>query len=281
MNQTRPPSDARTAEQVREHYQVEKQLADRLRRASKSERRELYSSLYDELYRRIPHHPQLTRKQSTLEKSQAVDTQMVFLKRFLTPQCTFLEVGPGDCSLSYEVARYVNHVYAVDVSNEITRNTEVPANFQLILSDGSSIPVAGGSVDVVYSNQLMEHLHSDDALDQLRNIFLALVPGGRYICATPNRLTGPHDISQGFDEEATCFHLREYAAYELYPLFKYVGFSNIRVYLSWKGKHWRCPSTMFFQFERLLDKLPSDVRVRIIRNRFVQGILRFTILATK
>jgi hypothetical protein len=52
----------RTAEQIREHYEIEKQLASRLRMAGKAERRTLYAALYDELYRRVPHHPQLTKK---------------------------------------------------------------------------------------------------------------------------------------------------------------------------------------------------------------------------
>lgn len=49
----------RTRNQVREHYEIEKELAARLRNASREERRHLYSSLYDDLLRRIPHHPML------------------------------------------------------------------------------------------------------------------------------------------------------------------------------------------------------------------------------
>lgn len=58
-------------EQIREYYEIEKELANRLRYASKQERRYLYSSLYDELYRRVPLHPQLTRKLSPVETTQA------------------------------------------------------------------------------------------------------------------------------------------------------------------------------------------------------------------
>jgi hypothetical protein len=52
----------RTRAQLREHYEVERELADALRRAGPHERRSLYATLYDELFRRVPHHPQLTRK---------------------------------------------------------------------------------------------------------------------------------------------------------------------------------------------------------------------------
>ena len=65
---------------------------------------------------------------------------------------------------------------------------DTTTNFELIISDGISIPVPAGSIDFAYSNQLMEHLHPDDAESQLENVFTALRPGGAYLCITPNRL---------------------------------------------------------------------------------------------
>lgn len=62
--------DPRSLEQIREHYEMEKELANRLRFATKQERRTLYSSLYDQLFTRVPHHPQLTRKSSPSKKSK-------------------------------------------------------------------------------------------------------------------------------------------------------------------------------------------------------------------
>ena len=108
-----------------------------------------------------------------------------------------------------ELAKYVQRVYAIDVSDEISGKTKLPHNCNLILSDGTSIPVDPGSVDIAYSNQLMEHLHPDDAVEQLYHIHEALKPGGMYICITPNRLCGPHDISRSFDDTPRGFHLRE------------------------------------------------------------------------
>ena len=43
--------EKRTAEEITYHYNVEKELADKLRNARKDERQSLYISLYDELYR--------------------------------------------------------------------------------------------------------------------------------------------------------------------------------------------------------------------------------------
>lgn len=43
----------RTFGEIQEHYQLEKQLASRLRNSTKEERKHLYNSLYDELYSKI------------------------------------------------------------------------------------------------------------------------------------------------------------------------------------------------------------------------------------
>ena len=131
-------SERRTLQQLREHYVIEKELAERLRNASKKERRFLYSSLYDELYRRVPHHPQITRKADIKARNEAVWAQLRLLKRFLNPKFTFLEVGSGDCELAFEVATFVKKVYAIDVSEQITKSSRTPINFELIISDGCS-----------------------------------------------------------------------------------------------------------------------------------------------
>jgi hypothetical protein len=48
-------------ERLRRHYEVEKALADRLRRTeSREERAKLYESMYDTLFAAVPDHPRLT-----------------------------------------------------------------------------------------------------------------------------------------------------------------------------------------------------------------------------
>src|SRR5690242_1063346 len=171
-------------ERLREHYLVERELADRLRAAGPDDRRRLYSEVYDELFRRVPHHPQLRWKEDDAQARARVEAQLRLLRRFLRVGETFLEIGAGDCRVSKAVAATAREVYAVEVSDEITRGLELPSNVQVVISDGASIPVPSGSVDLAYSNSLMEHLHPDDAREQLANVFEALAPGGRYLCVT-------------------------------------------------------------------------------------------------
>jgi SAM-dependent methyltransferase len=271
----------RTAEEIREHYEIEKELATKLRDATREERRHLYTAVYDEMLRRVPSHPLLARKTSAAETDRQVASQMLLLGRFLNADSTFLEVGPGDCSLSFEAARHVRKVYAVDVSEEITRKAVSPQNFQLIISDGCSIPVPEESVNVAYSNQLMEHLHPDESLEQLRNIYRALAPGGSYICITPNRLNGPHDVSMYFDSVATGFHLKEYTTSELIDLFRSVGFSKIKAYIPAKGRYLDMPLSLIRRCESFLETLPRSTGKRLARGLPFRVLLDVRLVGTK
>lgn len=61
MELLRPLPPHRTRKQVENHYLVEKAIAERLKAASREERRLIYSTTYDELFARVPDHPRLTR----------------------------------------------------------------------------------------------------------------------------------------------------------------------------------------------------------------------------
>ena len=124
-----PKDDARTVEQITEHYTLEKDLALQLRHSQKEERQSLYTSLYNKLFQEITDHPQIIRKMDAEASQVEVQRKMNLAKRYLQPDTVFLEVGPGDCQFSFRVAQQVKKVYAVDVSQEITKNVGVPLKF--------------------------------------------------------------------------------------------------------------------------------------------------------
>ncbi len=228
-------TDARSPERIRAHYLIEVELADRLRDAPPEARRQMYGEVYDELFRRVHDHPQLTRRTNPAQQSSHGCEQARLIAQFLPRGGHYVEVGAGDCATARHVAAFAGQVTAVEVSGDIVPQ-DLPANVQVALSDGVSIPVADASADVVYSNQLMEHLHPNDAAEQLANIARALRPGGRYLCITPNRISGPHDISAAFDSEARGFHLREYTYSELGSLFRGAGFRSVGVFEQGSGR---------------------------------------------
>ena len=271
----------RTQAQLRSHYLVEKELAARLRAASKQERKLLYKSLYDELYRRVPDHPQLQRKAAQNGSKELVERQMRLLDRFLRPTMTFLEIGAGDCALSLKVADAVERVIAIDVSEVISKSEGAPDNFEFILSDGCEIPLSKASVDLVYSYQLMEHLHPDDAREQLENVFSVLKSGGIYICETPSRLSGPHDISRYFDTYASGFHLKEYTTTELVDLFRGIGFKEVSAYSGLKGRYFRVPMVMIRMLESTLSEIRENWRYGLARRIPCRLLLGTPIVAIK
>jgi len=276
---------SRTPEELRQHYLAERELAERLRRASRDERPRLYRDVYDELFRRVPDHPQLLAARDPRHaewRQRSVERELRFLGPYLGAQRVFMEIGAGDCALSLRAAALARRVYAIDVSEQITGGAEArPSNFELLLTEGTRIPVADGAVDVAYSNQLMEHLHPEDAREQLRNIFAALAPGGLYVCITPNRLDGPHDVSRSFSEEPEGFHLKEYTVTELEALFLATGFRRIASYARTKGICIRVPLAMIRALEAVLHRMPFRKR-RTLANRWpLRRLLNPGLVATK
>lgn len=270
----------RTPEQLREHYEIEKELANRLRRAGRAERGALYAEVYDELFRRVSHHPQWT-KRGTDWQQAGLESQMRLLRRHLKAGLTFLEVGAGDCALSRRIAQKVRQVYAVEVSAELTRGLELPGNVELLLSDGCHINLPDGSVDLAYSNQLMEHIHPDDAYDQLREIYRVLKPGAIYYCITPNRISGPHDISVLYDREATGMHLKEYSARDLSRLFREVGFRKVWLERTVKSAEVSSPILPLLVLERMLEVLPWSMRKPLSRSYVLSRLLDTPVVARK
>jgi SAM-dependent methyltransferase len=275
-----PPTSTRSTQDVEHQYRVEVELADRLRSAPRAERLGLYGAVYDELFRRVPTHSQLTRKVSDSEKRAANTLRMASLRRFLRPDTVFLEIGAGDCSMTMEVAKVVRKSYALDVSREILSGVRHPA-IETVLSDGCSVPVPEGSITLAYSFQVMEHIHPDDAMEQLRNLFRAIAPGGSYYCVTPSRLNGPHDVSKYFDTVARGFHLKEYTVTELEKLFRGVGFKRIRAYANVRERSLRLPLGFVKLVEAGFEKLPASWRRKLGRKPFIHHVLSAGVLATR
>jgi SAM-dependent methyltransferase len=268
------PGDDRSLERLREHWEIERELADRLRRADRAERASLYGSVYDELFRRVPDHPQLKKRTTPEARRAAAARRAEMIHGFLGPGRGFLEIGAGDCAVSLAMCPLGRRVYAVEVSAEIATIDEPPPNFELLLTDGQRIPVPPGSIDLAYSNQLMEHLHPDDAEQQLGEIVRALTPGGRYLCLTPNRLLGPSDISSHFEDEvASGFHLREYSNRELRDVALAAGFASVSIIAVLRGRMYALPMAPFLAFEWLFARLPLSLRGRLKRHRVVAKLI--------
>lgn len=75
---------------------------------------------------------------------------------------------------------------AVRISDQLSRSQSFPYGdrFRYLTSDGSSIDLPDGSVDLVFAGESIEHVFNVDAfLDEVHRV---LAPGGRVIVTTPN-----------------------------------------------------------------------------------------------
>ena len=277
----RKREESRPPERLRVHYLAERQLADRIRATrTYEERQAIFATMYDELFRLVPDHPRLAAKgASTASRERDIGWNLAQLEPYLVRGCTFLEIGAGDCALSARVARDASQVYAVDISDQ--HQGTLPDNVKVVLTDGRSIDVPEGSVDLAFSDQLMEHLHPDDAVEQLRNIHRALKPGGVYMCVTPNRVYGPSDISAFFDDEPRGFHLKEYTLKEIRAIFREAGFPRSHVYVGARGWFMRFPRVVLRALEAVLDLLPAKLRRRIAGTKPMRALLGIRVAALK
>ena len=265
--------DPRSGARLRAHYEIERDLASRLKEAPASDRASVYGEVYDELFRRVPDHPQLASQSSGL-REQNVARELEVLIRFIEESDTILEIGAGDCLLSKQLARRSRAVHAVDVSEEITQSAEHPHNLHVHVIDGVHMPVRPGSITLAYSNQLMEHLHPGDARAQLAEIATALALGGRYVVITPNGLTGPWDISRLFSTTPAGFHLHEYTNSELTALLHQASFKRVRAFVSVRHRVIVFPVVFLTVAERLLQLLPAPVRCKLLQISVIAAPLK-------
>lgn len=122
-----PEIEKRNWPELLEHYELEKNLATRLRNSTREERKHLYNELYNELFEKIPYFQnRISDKQKRFE---AAATQIQFLKCFLRPGSIFMELGAGDSALSIQLCALQKKVFAIDVCYQIPARTELPDNF--------------------------------------------------------------------------------------------------------------------------------------------------------
>ena len=265
-----PPG--RSLEQVKNHYLVEKSLARRLMAASREQRKAIYGTMYDELFSKVPDHPRLRRRESRELTAKANMQKLALVSSFLEVDSVFLEFAPGDCQFAIQVAQQVGRVIGVDISDQRIADLECPKNFELVIYDGYSLDaIKDISIDVLFSDQLIEHFHPEDVELHFSLAYGILKPGGKYVLRTPHVSTGPHDVSQFFSDEPEGFHLKEWTYIELRELLMHIGYAKVDCYWLGKGKTVLLPFRYFSAVEKILRHLPK-ARARSIARYLIPEI---------
>lgn len=267
--------------QLTEQYEIERALAQQLKTAPRAERPSLYRSLYEELLSRVPHHPMAPRSLHRAARGRSVLEEAQMLSFFTGPDSVLLEIGSGDLSLSREMAGRVKTVIAADITDAYHTADPLPDNLRPLVTDGVTLDIEPGTVDAAFSNQLLEHFHPEDVEEHVRNVYRALKAGAPYICVTPHRFAGPHDISKYFDDTATGFHIKEYTIDEVTHLLRRSGFCKVRVLFSVRHRYIKVPAAAASAVELIVTPLPRASRKALVGSRHFQRLFGIRVLAVK
>lgn len=251
-----PPG--RTLEQLWNHFQVEKSFAEQLKRADRVARRAIYGRMYDELFERVRDHPRLTRRTDAARTLKASREKWRLIGPLLDARMAVCEIGPGDCLFLGKIAACVRVAYGLDISDQRPAGCPLPDNLRLVVYDGyDTREIPDGSLDFVFSDQLIEHLHPEDTFDHFRLVRRLLKPGGKYLFRTPHAMNGPHDVSAYFSDEPLGFHLKEWTYGELDGLLAQTGFRSAKKFWAARGLRIALPSVYFRGCEALLRHVPK------------------------
>lgn len=256
-------SPTRSPAALRHHYDVERELAARLRQSTREERTALFGKLYDELFARVPDHPRHLRKGSEQARERSVKGQMRLLGPNLQPGEVLVEFAPGDGFLSNAAAAVAKEVIGIDISDQRDPSQVPPPNVRHIVYDGYQVDLPDACADVVFSYQFLEHLHFDDVAGHFELVRRLLKPGGRYVFDTPHRYTGPHDISRYFTDELDCFHFQEWTHREMRQLLARHGFSVSWIFRMGQVQTSWAVNAAVDWLEWLLLPLPHRLRRRL------------------
>ena len=257
MKLKRPLPPGRSLEQVENHYKVEKAMAAELKQVGREKRKEIYAVMYNKLFKQVPDHPRLQRRESKRLTLESNRSKFNLVKKFVDKDTVFVEFAPGDCKFVKEIAKHASYVYGVDISDQTGEDENFPDNFELITYDGYKLDIEDESVDVVFSDQLVEHLHPEDTRHHFQLVNRILIKNGLYVFRTPHVFAGPHDISKYFSDEAEGFHLKEWTYSELVRLLREINYAKFWSLQGIKSIRLKVPILYLIFFEKSMDLLPG------------------------
>lgn len=116
------------------------------------------------------------------------------IKRYLGKECTFLEVGCGDMSLSRYLPKDIWY-NALDLQLSdfnILRTLRTNNKVNILIASATDIPVIESTVSLIVSSETFEHIPEIDKT--IKEIYRILKPGGVLICSIPNNFSQKYVI---------------------------------------------------------------------------------------
>lgn len=119
-----------------------------------------------------------------------IESNLLFIERtgVVTRQAKILEIGSGKGRLLHHLVAGGYDARGVERNPAfIAESRELFGELPLVAVDSERLPAADGSIDVVLSFDVLEHIPDTDA--HLREVRRVLRAGGHYLLQTPNKWT--------------------------------------------------------------------------------------------
>ena len=261
-----------------DHFLLERDLANELRNSSAIDRKILYQKLYNKLFSTFPEIA------TNLDSSEddRIAWQMKLISHLYDKEKVFLEIGAGDCLLSKQLAKHFKKIVAYEVASSIPFIEDKPDNLEIKIFNGVDMSMEKNSVDIIYSNQVFEHLHTDDVAPILSAYHTFLKEQGKLVVITPHKLTGPHDISRYFTDDAQGFHMKEYTYKDMKSVLKAGGFNKIKGYVGYsKWGYMGININLLILVEKIYRVFPRSLRKKIRGSSVIFNFFGIKIIADK
>jgi hypothetical protein len=261
-----------------DQYVFEKSLGRQLLNTTAKERKEAYKRLYSEFFRKFP--------KVSFDPYKKIEHKLQWQSRLLRPylreSAVFMEIGAGNCLLSLKISENVQKVIAYEVADTVPYVERKPKNFNLKVFDGLDFVEEEDSVDIIYSNDVFEHLHCEDISHHLCQYHNILKIRGKLVIVTPHALTGPHDISRNFSKKPEGFHMKEYTYKEMKKILSTHRFAKIRALLgNKKFGYFEININFLITFEILYSIIPLGIRYSLRNNPILAKIFTIKVIGTK
>lgn len=207
---------------MHEHYR-----AELLSKATAEERRPVYQAAYDDIAKLLLENGEI---------GQGLGESTAKLAEFWAKgKGLFVELGCGVGLLAPHVVPVCRQYIGLDVSavglEHARRRFSHLSGATFIEGDLCKALRTCSGADVIYSNDVLEHLHPSDCRDVLRASYGALAPGGQFVAVTSSRLFGPFDASRLYvplGDPARGLHVNETTYRELGDALRVAGFAVVR-----------------------------------------------------
>jgi 2-polyprenyl-3-methyl-5-hydroxy-6-metoxy-1,4-benzoquinol methylase len=207
------------------------------------------------------------------------------------PPRTVLDVGCSTGLLVRAMLARGYDAYGIDVSavlvsraKQLIANSGPHLDDRLWLGDFVRYDFGSQTFDSILSNDVLEHVHPDEAGEFLTKCCTLIRPGGLLWLITPNRLTGPGDATTlkfPWGSPAVGLHLKEYTLGELSGMLRSAGFSSVkcRLFGSGKGRRATKPRVGYARAKRFAEAglalIPIAVRKRVM------GVLDYSLVIAR